>query len=101
MLHRPARAVIATFAVSSLLVLGAVAPATASRGAALTPAALKDYANCTKMNKDYPHGVGRLYATDKVSGNTPKVRNFYRNNALYRLNKESDRDGDKIACEKL
>ena len=87
------RQVVAAMAVSSLLVLGAVAPVTA-----VTP---KHYKNCTALNKVYPHGVGRRHAHDHVSGSTQPVTNFKRSNTLYELNKGSDRDGDKIACEKL
>ena len=61
--------------------------------------AAKTYANCTKLNRVYPHGVGKPRAHDKTSG-TP-VRNFKRSRALYKANKGSDRDGDGIACEKL
>jgi hypothetical protein len=60
--------------------------------------AAKTYANCTKLNRDYPHGVGRPHAHDHTSG-TP-VTNFKRSKALYKANKGSDRDGDGIACEK-
>lgn len=45
-----------------------------------------------------PHGVGLKNAKDKTSG-TP-VTDFRRSKALYKANKKSDRDGDKIACEK-
>lgn len=60
--------------------------------------AAKTYDNCTKLNRDYPHGVGKPRARDKTSG-TP-VTNFKRSKRLYRANKSSDRDGDGIACEK-
>ena len=60
--------------------------------------AAKTYANCTKLNKVYPHGVGKPGARDKTSGT--RVTNFKRSRALYRANKGSDRDGDGIACEK-
>ena len=60
--------------------------------------AAKTYANCTALNRDYPHGVGRPGAHDSTSG-TP-VTNFKRSRALYRANSSSDRDGDGIACEK-
>jgi hypothetical protein len=63
-----------------------------------TALAAKTYANCTKLNKHYPHGVGKPHAHDHTSG-TP-VTNFKRSRALYRANKGSDRDGDGIACEK-
>lgn len=63
-----------------------------------TRPAAKDYANCTALNADYPHGVGRSGAVDQTSG-TP-VTTFTRNNALYEANAGSDRDKDGIACEK-
>lgn len=60
--------------------------------------AAKTYANCTKLNKDYPHGVGKPGARDSTSGE--RVTNFKKSKALYRANSGSDRDGDGIACEK-
>jgi hypothetical protein len=79
------------------LILGAVvalAPATAAAKPAWTE-------NCTKLNKKYPHGVGKRSARDKTSG-TP-VTNFKKSNRLYRTamkhNKGLDRDKDGIACE--
>ncbi|MEV0902814.1 excalibur calcium-binding domain-containing protein [Actinoplanes sp. NPDC049802] len=63
-------------------------------------AAPKTYKTCAALNKDYPHGVGRKGAKDKVRGTTKPVTNFKRNNALYEANKGRDRDKDKIACEK-
>ena len=73
--------------------------ATTAPAAPSAPAA-KTYKNCTALNKDYPHGVGRKNAVDKVSGSSRPVTNFKKSNALYEANKKSDRDGDKIACEK-
>ena len=67
-------------------------------GIAGTANAAKTYSNCTALNRDYPHGVGRPGAHDSTSG-TP-VTNFKRSKALYRANSSSDRDGDGIACEK-
>ena len=59
--------------------------------------------NCTVVNKRYPHGVGRVGAHDKTSGEP--VTNFRRSNLLYRTpmryNRGLDRDRDGIACEKL
>ncbi|MCW2769036.1 MAG: calcium-binding protein [Aeromicrobium sp.] len=80
-------------AASATLSLGLVSVATAAEAA---PA--KTYSNCTKLNKDYKHGVGRSGAKDKTSG-TP-VKTFTRNTKVYQLNKKSDRDKDGIACEK-
>jgi hypothetical protein len=56
------------------------------------------YRNCKALNKKYPHGVGRVGARDKTSGEP--VANFKRSNRLYDLNKGLDRDKDRIACEK-
>jgi len=67
-------------------------------GAAPSYGAAKSYKNCTALNKDYPHGVGRQGARDKTSG-TP-VTNFTVSNTLYRANGSSDRDRDGVACEK-
>lgn len=58
--------------------------------------------NCTNLNQQWPHGVGRRHAVDKTSG-TP-VTNFKRSTRLYRRamnhNGTLDRDRDGIACEK-
>jgi hypothetical protein len=53
--------------------------------------------NCEAVNKRYPHGVGRVGARDKTTGDP--VTNFKRSNALYEIAKGRDRDKDKIACE--
>ena len=83
------------------LLTAVVAPGTI--GAAVVAAdvdvAAKTYANCTKLNNVYPHGVGKPNAVDHTSGR--KVTSFKRSLSLYRANKGSDRDGDGIACEKL
>jgi hypothetical protein len=84
-------AALAAAAAAALLV---VAPMTAGPA----DAAAKTYKNCDAMHRDYPHGVGKPGARDKTSG-TP-VRNFKVSTALYNANTKSDRDKDKIACEK-
>ncbi len=61
-------------------------------------AANKTYKNCTALNKDYKHGIGRKGARDKTSGKP--VTNFTRNTKIYNKNTKSDRDKDGIACEK-
>ena len=61
-------------------------------------AANKTYKNCTALNMDYKHGVGKKGAKDKTSGK--RVTNFKRSNSIYSKNKKSDRDKDGIACEK-
>ncbi len=64
---------------------------------ALLPVATH-YSNCAKLNKKYPHGVGKKGARDHTSG-TP-VTNFTRSNTVYAANKARDRDKDGIACER-
>ena len=66
--------------------------------AAPAEAANKTYKNCTALNKDYKHGVGRKGAKDKTSGK--RVTNFKVSTTIYNKNKKSDRDKDGIACEK-
>lgn len=78
-------------------VLALIAPAATASGA--TDRATS-YRNCTALNGDYPHGVGKRGAVDHVRGSTKPVTNFTRNNALYNANSGRDRDGDGIACEK-
>jgi hypothetical protein len=60
------------------------------------------YKNCTNFNKRYPHGVGKVGARDRTTGDDP-VTNFRRSNRIYRVamswNKGLDRDKDGIACE--
>ena len=67
---------------------------------AATPAV---YANCTNLNRSYPHGLGRSGAVDHVSSGRP-VTTFTRNTARYNqamsYNRGLDRDHDGIACEK-
>lgn len=58
------------------------------------------YANCTALNKVYPHGVALKGAKDSVAKGAKPVTNFTVNVAVYNLNKGLDRDKDKIACEK-
>jgi uncharacterized membrane protein len=63
-------------------------------------ASVKEYKNCTALNKVYPHGVGKKGAKDKVRGATSPVKNFKVSTTIYKQNKKSDRDGDGVACEK-
>jgi len=69
----------------------------AASASAAVPAVCK---NCTAFNKTYPHGVGRVGARDRTSGEP--VTNFKRSNRLYATamsyNKGLDRDKDGIAC---
>jgi hypothetical protein len=77
------------------LVGGSAAGAATARMPAL-------YKNCSHLNKRYPHGLGRVGAKDKTTGEP--VTNFKHSNKLFRLamhyNKGLDRDKDGIACEK-
>jgi hypothetical protein len=61
--------------------------------------ASRSYSNCTALHSDFPHGVGRSGARDRVRGSTRPVTNFARNTRLYNQNRGSDRDGDGVACE--
>ena len=84
------------------LLLGAAGPAADAATRA------KSYKNCSALNRDYPHGVGRENARDKTSGT--RVTNFRVSNRLYAFNdgkaprdrgeRDLDRDNDGIACEK-
>lgn len=82
-------------ACSAVLTLGLVGMTTVP-----AEAKAKTYKNCTALNKDYKHGVGKPGAKDKVSGRTKPVTNFKKSTALYKANKKSDRDKDGVACEK-
>lgn len=57
--------------------------------------------SCARLDKRFPHGVGRVGARDKTSGK--RVTTFRRSNALYALamkhNRRLDLDHDGIACE--
>lgn len=74
------------------------APLAASAAGAATAPRVRVYANCTALNRVYPHGVGLRHAHDHTSG-TP-VKNFAHRPRVYRANAFSDRDKDGIACEK-
>ena len=88
-----------TLVLSVILAGVLVSSATASVVAARVVAPA--WKNCTRVNKTYPHGVGKVGARDSTSG-TP-VTTFKRSNALYNKamdnNKGLDRDKDGIACE--
>jgi hypothetical protein len=73
----------------------AAVPVAVPTAGAARPA--KRYANCSALNRDYPHGVGRAGARD----HSPRpVTNFKVSTRLYQANRTSDRDGDGVACEK-
>ena len=61
------------------------------------------YANCTAVQKTYPHGVGRANAVDRVTSGKP-VTTWKKDTAAYdraiRANAGLDRDKDAVACEK-
>lgn len=98
------RAFAVVAASASLVAFSALAPASAA-----TPKP-KSYANCTALNKVYPHGVGRSGAKDKVGKTTKPVKNFKVSTTVYNLNNgphkkgsaeyDLDRDNDGVACEK-
>ena len=59
--------------------------------------------SCKAVNAKYLHGVGKVGAHDKTTGEP--VTNFTHSNYLYRVamryNRGLDRDKDGIACEKV
>jgi len=61
------------------------------------------YANCTAVQKTYPHGVGRANARDRVTSGRP-VTTWRKDTAAYdraiKANAGLDRDKDAVACEK-
>lgn len=59
----------------------------------------RPYANCTALHADYPHGVGRKGARDRVRGRTDPVTTWVVSTKTYDLNTRSDRDKDGVACE--
>ena len=80
--------------VGALTALAVGVGAASAEGAAQKP---REYSNCVKLNRVYPHGVARKDARDRTSG-TPSVRTF----KVYKLNASRlDRDDDGIACKKL
>ena len=95
------------FVVASLVLAAPTSAAVQSSdapasGPAIAAAMPPFYKNCTAFNKKYPHGVGKLKAKDKTSGDP--VTTFKRSTKIYNLaasyNKGLDRDKDGIACEK-
>ena len=62
----------------------------------MKPVVIKEYENCTELNKVHEHGVGRSGAVDQGGS----VTDFLRNTKLYNKNTKSDRDKDGIACER-
>jgi hypothetical protein len=95
---------ILTATLASLALAAPVAVVAATAGSA--EAAPRHWSSCAAMQRVHPHGVGLRTARDRTSS-TP-VRNFYKNDALYRANNgpragaeyDLDRDNDGIACEK-
>jgi hypothetical protein len=83
--------------VAVMVVLGALAaPLT-------TEARVKTYSSCAKLNRVYPHGVGKPGAKDKVAGKYRPGRSVTtstRNRAVYLANTDRDGDNDGVACEK-
>ena len=90
------RRTLSGLAVAACLGTLLVAPATAA-------AAAVSYANCTAVQKTYPHGVGRANARDRVTSGKP-VTTWKKDTAAYdraiRANAGLDRDKDAVACEK-
>lgn len=70
----------------------------------------KSYTSCAQLQKDYPHGVARSGAKDKVGAKAKPVTNFTVSTTVYGLNDgprnkktgeyDLDRDNDGVACER-
>jgi hypothetical protein len=96
------RPTILTLVLALLVMPAAASPSRTVPAGTKIPAV---YDNCTKFNKKYPHGVGKVGARDMTKSKTADpVTNFKRSNTLYkqamRFNADLDRDKDGIACEK-
>jgi hypothetical protein len=79
---------------------GAIVVAVVFAAIAAANASSARFANCSALNKRYPHGVGRYGAHDHTASGRDPVTNFKRSNVLYAANRGLDRDKDGIACEK-
>ena len=84
----------------------AVVAVAASVGVAVPASASipSKYANCTNLNRYYPHGVGRTTARDHVAAGAKPVTTWKHDTIAYNLamhyNRGLDRDHDYIACER-
>lgn len=86
--------------VIALTAIGLSLTPTAAHAATTSPKPVK-YANCTALNKVYPHGVAKAKSSkDKVKGKTKPATGFTVNAKVYQLNSKLDRDKDTVACEK-
>jgi hypothetical protein len=68
--------------------------------AVVAPAEARSYPRCSSLQQDYPHGVGKSGARDRVRGSTAPVTNFKRSTRIYNQNRHLDGDGDGVACER-
>jgi hypothetical protein len=88
--------------VAVIVAVGLVPVALSGTASAEDAAIPQLYKNCTNLNKKYPHGIGKVGARDRTSGDAP-VTNFKRSTRLYNLamsyNRNLDRDKDGVACE--
>lgn len=76
---------------------GALASVVTTTGA--SAAISTKYASCTGLVRAYPHGVGRVGATDRIAGTSRPVNTWRRDTAAYHLamydNRGLDRDRDR------
>lgn len=95
----PSRKIAAAITSALVLSLAGTAGAADAAPAPRKPAWSK---NCTALNKQWAHGVGKAKAKDRTSGKP--VTTFLRSDKLYNqamgYNRGLDRDKDGIACEK-
>ena len=87
-MFRTAKTVLVAVALSASAVTLAAAPANA----------VKDYANCTALHKDFKYGVAKSKAAATKQVNTGHYRPAVAP-LVYSANDESDADKDGTACE--
>jgi hypothetical protein len=89
---------LASLVTGAFVLATALAPGLGAAGSAIP----YRWKNCKIVNKRFPHGVGKLRAHDRTSGEP--VTNFRRSTVIYlratHYNRGLDRDKDGIACEK-
>ena len=66
----------------------------------LVAPAPRRYANCTALNRVYPHGVKRAAGVRDRASRATRVTTAYASRVVYNLNVRLDRDKDAISCEK-
>jgi hypothetical protein len=94
---RVARVVVA-LSMSAGMMLGSLGVAAATTG---DPSSRATFANCTALNKTYPHGVEKLrYAKAQWTRKGATGQPAYRPRVYSSVYTTMDRDRDGVACER-